>query len=62
MAERGITVEMIQAAVGNPDVTVARADGCTEYFGTWQGQRLKVVLDERSDPNFIRTVHWVEAQ
>lgn len=62
MAERGITIAMIQAVIGSPDVTFQRTDGCTEYIGRWQRQRLKVVVDERRVPAFIRTVHWIEEQ
>jgi hypothetical protein len=58
MAERGITSEMIQAVVGSADITTARADGCTEYTGSWQGRRLKVVVDVEQDPELIVTVHW----
>lgn len=62
MAERGITSEMIGQVVEDATVTVRRSDGCTEYTGTVQGQYLKVVVDERRDPHFIRMVHWVEEQ
>jgi hypothetical protein len=62
MVERGITISMIQAVVTSPDVTFSRADGCTEYVGRWQARRLKVVIDERRVPAFIRTVHWIEEQ
>jgi hypothetical protein len=59
MTERGITTVMITEVVTNPDVTVNRSDGCTEYTGTYAGQRLKVVVDHTRTPGFIRTVYWI---
>jgi hypothetical protein len=59
MTERGITTNMITRVVTNPDVTVNRSDGCTEYTGTAAGRRLKVVIDHTRVPSFIRTVHWI---
>lgn len=58
MTERHITITMIEAVVRNPTITVNRADGCSEYTGTWQGKSLKVVVDEKRVPPFVVTVYW----
>jgi Domain of unknown function (DUF4258) len=59
MTERKIETRMITRVVMNPDVTVRRVDGCTEYIGTWQGRRLKVVINHLRAPPFLVTVHWI---
>jgi hypothetical protein len=64
MLRRHVTEEVVEHVVADPDETLERDDGCTEYTALVQGgladRRIHVVLDETRIPHRVVTVYALE--
>lgn len=60
MASRDISEDAIDYVLVNYHTTLPRRKGGHEYIGEYAGRRLKVVIDDRSRPAFVVTVHWMD--
>lgn len=58
MRERQITVDHIRRVVAHHDVRLEEAHGKVKYTGTVDGRRLKVVIQEGTDPAIVLTAFW----